>query len=179
MFPYPAGIRYHSEFIDDNLVIGLNTDQEPGTANNQNYKTFVDGMVLVEKDTQYPNGGIFSTTNRANYQVMPTFGGKAYIIRAMRSGVRNIKFTTKNGNPLTSRMAIWIDWGNGNCGYVYMPKGATSATYNTTYRRDEYHLYNAMVLYDKTKLNIDASELTGDNNKVAVAEYDLCAGGVG
>ena len=176
VYQFPAGIRYTGEFIDDNLVIGLNTDQEPGTTNNQNYKTFVDGMILAENDTQYPNGGIFSTTNRANYKVVPTVAaGNAYIFKANGSSVGKLTFTTKENNPLTSREEIWIDWGNGDCGYRYMAKGQKSKTFTSQYQdeySEQYALYTVRVYFDVDKLNIDASELTP-----CVGTYDLCAGG--
>ena len=177
VYPFPAGIRYAGEFIHDNLVIGLNTDQEPGTANNQNYKTFVDGMILAETDTQYPNGGIFSTTDSANYKVVPTVAaGKAYIVRTNRSGVRRLTFTTKNENPLSNREEIWIDWGNGDCGYHYMAKEEKIKMFNSRYYDEidsQYSLYTVLVYFNDVKLNINASELAP-----YVATYDLCAGGL-
>lgn len=164
VYPFPAGIRYPGEFILDDLVIGLNTDQSQyagsdgetpfkvleinvdderkeygddstetvASRDNQYYKNFVDGLVLVNdipaKIARNPNGGIFSTTERANYNLGSSYGGVAYIFDVSN---RNTTYTveiTRTGaddNPV-KRESIWVDWGDGICNQYYLvPSVAT------------------------------------------------------
>ena len=180
VYPFPAGIRYPGEFILDDLVIGLNTDQieesdttgnddsididadvsddESSSAaiqdsieySNQNYKNFVNGVVMVEmvdsdKNTN-PNGGIFSTTERANYNIPPRVGGKAYIL-PVSNDVGNLTLTIKriSGAPKATEK-IWIDWGDGTCNYYYLVKPVETANINKHYNKSG--LYAVIVRYD-------------------------------
>ena len=161
VYKFPAGIRYPGEFINDELVIGLNTTP----SNGQFYKAFVDGLVLAEdnKPDNYPNGGIFSTTDRANYLVPAVVSGKVFIYNSVTeyNGVYNyddssdssdigvevsLTVSIKNSAP-SKRHAVWIDWGNGDCGYKYIPQGESSKTFSSIF----YHkgLFPVMVLFDE------------------------------
>jgi len=172
VYPFPAGIRYPGEFLMDDLVIGLNTDQEASTEDNQNYRNFVDGMILAEDSkTGNQNGGIFSTTDRANYKVPSSASGIAYIYNAddLTAQVM-MSFKSRDNN---SRQAVWIDWGNGQCGYNYLPVGLpsdTHKTFSTTYK--EKGLYPIVVLYDKEKVELWANTFRPEET------YNLCGGGV-
>ena len=156
VYPFPAGIRYGGEFINDELVIGLNTTQDEG----QMYKAFVDGLVLAEdKSGRYPNGGIFAATDRANYMVIPEASGIVYIVQIADipeglDGVTiNMTFSSLNSD---ARQTIWIDWGNGNKdgGYHYLPKGLQEGkTISTKYT--ERGLYAIIVLYNSSKVHIE------------------------
>ena len=154
VYPFPAGIRYAGEFVYDDIVIGLNKDQTIG----QDYKAFVDGLVLADDDSgNYPNGGIFSTTDRANYKVSPTVVGNAYIYNAAVTGEEiSLSFISKN---TSKRVAVWIDWGNGFCGYHYLPKGSSEAkTFTTEYTTKG--LYPILVLFDAAEVAMDAMSFT-------------------
>lgn len=124
LFPFPAGIRYPGEFIDDELVIGMNlTNGDKPTG--QNYKNFVDGLVLAEDISDNANGGIFSTTDHANYKVSPTVSGIAYIVPA--TNLADSSFNITINNSAGSDTKIWVDWGTGECGYEYIKGGATKS----------------------------------------------------
>lgn len=163
VYPFPAGIRYPGEFIDDNLVIGLNVDQAKG----QMYKAFVDGLVMADDDSgHFPNGGIFSTTDRANYKVPATIVGKAFICN-IATASSTLSITVKaNSDAHSARQSVWIDWGNSDCGYRYIPASPNSDKKEifTTYQ--DAGLYAVLVLFDSKKVSI---EYTFDT----VAKYDL------
>ena len=118
VYQYPAGIRYPGEFIWDDLVIGLNQTQAVG----QNYKNFVDGLVMVEDpDPVNPNGGIFSTTDRANYKVPAKTVGQALLIAVGEDITGNLTLSFSRRVSGNEKLAVWIDWGNGDAGYYYLP----------------------------------------------------------
>lgn len=175
VYPFPAGIRYPGEFLFDDLVIGLNTDQEASTENNQNYKNFVDGLVLAEDPNPVnPNGGIFSTTDRANYKVPSTVAGTAYIYQAevQEGGDATISITFSSIER-AKRQAVWIDWGNGQCGYYYLPAGEDNAhnqnkQISTTYTMPG--LYPIIVLFDTEKVKLVGKDF--DEN----TQFELCGG---
>ena len=163
VYPFPAGIRYPGEFIDDKLVIGLNVTQAEG----QMYKAFVDGLVMADDDSgHFPNGGIFSTTDRANYKVPATIVGKAFICNATASSTTSITVKAKS-TAHSARQSVWIDWGNSDCGYRYIPTSPNSDTkiLSTTYQ--DAGLYAVLVLFDSEKVSIESKSFT------PVAEYDL------
>ena len=152
VYQFPAGIRYPGEFIDDSLVIGLNKTQEEG----QFYKAFVDGLVLAD-DTSgaYPNGGIFSTTDRANYSSPKGISGVAYIYRAEEDddsssddssdGDSKISLTVRLRKGVSNGLVpVWIDWGNGDCGFHYIPGILGEKEISTSYKSSG--LYSIIVL---------------------------------
>lgn len=182
VYPFPAGIRYPGEFLFDDLVIGLNTDQEAdNTETNQNYRNFVDGLVLAEDpNPANPNGGIFSTTDRANYKVPSTVAGTAYIYKAEvpedeSEGITiSMTFSTLDA-ARSERQAVWIDWGNGECGYHYLPAGANNDNnqnkqISTTYTVSG--LYPIIVLFDSEKVELSSMDFSSDE------EFELCGGAV-
>lgn len=182
VYPFPAGIRYPGEFLFDDLVIGLNTDQEANnTETNQNYRNFVDGLVLAEDpNPANPNGGIFSTTDRANYKVPSTVAGTAYIYKAEvpedeSEGITiSMTFSTLDA-ARSERQAVWIDWGNGECGYHYLPAGANNDNnqnkqISTTYTVPG--LYPIIVLFDSEKVDLSSMDFSSDE------EFELCGGAV-
>lgn len=141
VYQFPAGIRYPGEFICDDLVIGLNTDQDSPSDDNQYYKNFVDGLVQVEdKYQENPDGGIFAATERANYKREPAVEGAAYICQ-ITAGNSIALSITNNTDVL---LPVWVDFGNGNCGYRYLPSGGntiTSDSYSST------GLYSVIVFF--------------------------------
>lgn len=186
VYPFPAGIRYPGEFLVDDLVIGLNTDQEPSTANNQNYRNFVDGLVLAEDpNPANPNGGIFSTTDRANYKVPSTVAGNAYIYKAdiPEEDSESSEGSESDKGILVSlsfasidnskRQAVWIDWGNGECGYYYLPANKSDVrTFSTKYTVSG--LFPIIVLFDTALVSLVTDvETWGDN---LVHTYSLSGG---
>lgn len=140
LYPFPAGIRYPGEFIDDELVIGLNTDATGETGDNQNYKNFVDGLVLAESDEGNPNGGIFSTTDRANYLTKANYASVFYVLPVTKndssdsssddSDVGSASITVFN--TTASPQKVWVDWGNGECGYHYLNANAQGVSLSPT-----------------------------------------------
>lgn len=166
VYPFPAGIRYPGEFIYDNIVIGLNTDQNPYQVYNQNYKNFVEGLVLAT-DTKTPQGGIFAETNRANYKVAAKIEGYVYRINVRSNDLSKwVAFKRKELYPVNERIPIWIDWGNGKCGYHYMPAGGYDKTYEMVY--EEPGTYAVTLLFDEVKVYInDKNGLRGET------EFDM------
>lgn len=161
VYPFPAGIRYPGEFIVDDLVIGMNETQDGGT---QDYRNFVDGLVLAEENsTGNPNGGIFSGTDRANYT--KTFGYGAH------AAVLNVQAETKtiglvySGNG--TRGFAWVDWGDGNASYEYVPK--TEKTLSHTYAFSETTRI-AVVVYCGSGVDVTMPEGEG------VVEYEWMGG---
>ena len=135
IYPFPAGIRYPGEFILDDLVIGLNETQATG----QNYRNFVDGVILAEDNepfssttgiAQNTNGGIFSTTDRANYSERTKIQGMAFVFNAPSSDAE-VTITVATTQPVP----IWIDWGDGDCLYYKVFPATNTRT----------HKYNAML----------------------------------
>ena len=137
VYPFPAGIRYPGAFVEDDLVIGLNTDQDVG----QKYKNFVEGLVLVDDpNPENANGGIFSTTDGANYYTAPTVTGKAFVVVVKTSNAKpgitiEQPESSSDEQPESSsnaRFKIWIDWGDGECGYHYLQYSNGSETITIT-----------------------------------------------
>jgi hypothetical protein len=131
------------------------------------YKAFVDGLVMADDDSgHFPNGGIFSTTDRANYKVPATIVGKAFICNATASSTTSITVKAKS-TAHSARQSVWIDWGNSDCGYRYIPASPYSDTkvISTTYQ--DAGLYAVLVLFDSEKVSIESKSFT------PVAEYDL------
>lgn len=168
VYPFPAGIRYPGEFIYDDLVIGLNENQDEG----QNYKNFVDGLVLAEEpNPSNPNGGIFSETDRANYDVRARANGKAHVCYIPNGTMVTISITPADALANGQRIPIWVDWGNGDAGYRYVITGNTSSYQIDSKEYQEDGIYAIIVFYkdnEVTSVNISAG--TGSE----IEEYQLC-----
>ena len=176
VYPFPAGIRYRGESIYDKLVIGLNTNQKTQTEEpNQNYKNFVDGLVLAddEGDVGNPNGGIFSTTDRANYKINPNVKGIACLYNCVVDDSDSSSDSSDDGwylsltfdNISETMQTVWLDFGNGDCGYRHIPSGV-SRTFETNYK--ESGIYAVMILFDSSSVNI-----TDEMDEKFFKKYDL------
>lgn len=168
VYPFPAGIRYPGEFIYDDLVIGLNENQDEG----QNYKNFVDGLVLAEEpNPSNPNGGIFSETDRANYDVRARANGKAHVCYIPNGTMVTISITPADALANGQRIPIWVDWGNGDAGYRYVITGNTSSYQIDSKEYQEDGIYAIIVFYkdnEVTSVNISAG------TESEIEEYQLC-----
>ena len=171
VYQFPAGIRYPGEFIYDDLVIGLNKDQSKG----QMYKNFVDGLVLADEPNPIsnPNGGIFSETDRANYDVKAQANGKAHACYIPNGAKVTINVTPKNDLDASQRIPVWIDWGNGDAGYRYVING-----YDDSYsiESSEYQsdgIYAVVVFYnDKDVASVDIGSEAAGFRPIEV--YTIC-----
>lgn len=155
LYPFPAGIRYPGEFLYDDLVIGLNEDQTKG----QNYKNFVDGLVLAEDPNPInKNGGIFAATDRANYKVPAKATGWAYVYRIPAGKKIQISVTPASDIANKTRIPVWIDWGNGDAGYRYIIKGTDSSCDIESEEYPVEGIYALVVVYKNSDIgNIQIS----------------------
>lgn len=203
VYPFPAGIRYPGEFVYDDLVIGLNTNQEAGLYDqNQYYKNFVDGLVMAEETNPSvgnPDGGIFSETNRANYKVNPIVSGVAYVVNITDAAEPpHITLQLNLTNQSSKMQAVWIDWGNAECNYYYIPpatslslpvlvkrKGRKSKTtkreaengHTASSIYSEDGLYSIIVMF-KENAGISVSPDQTFSPKI-IKSYPLSEGGIG
>lgn len=154
LYPFPAGIRYPGEFIDDELVIGLNTDGAGVTGSNQNYKNFVDGLVLAESDEGNQNGGIFSSTDRANYLTASQISGVAYVMPVTEDDSDVASAALKVTNTTALPQKVWVDWGNGECVYHYLKANAQEVALKPTRGYDFNGLVAIKVFYPEGAITV-------------------------
>lgn len=125
VYPYPAGIRYPGEFILDDMVIGLNNPDGSG----QNYRNLVDGIILAEDDeTGNPNGGILSTTDRANYTQKTKVQGTAFVLSVADGTLASLEVS----NPTDTAVIVWVGWGDGAAEYYTIPIGGKTLSHTYT-----------------------------------------------
>lgn len=123
VYSFPTGIRTNCSFVQKDKVIGFE---------GQNLNNFSEVFAWA---TDKRNGGIFSTTEGANYKQDPAVKGDVYIVDTLSDGPECSLTVKDNG-------LFWLDWGDGESTYV---EGKT--TYAHTYK--EKGLFAVAVYTDK------------------------------
>ena len=125
IFPFPVGIRYAGGFWNADRVLGFQGQGLKNMAYHDNV------MVWADETVDGEDGGIFAGTDKANYKLTPKVKGKAFVIDVQISTEPD-KVPSVNAQPTISGLTIgkryWIDFGDGECGYVETTAASESET---------------------------------------------------
>lgn len=149
IFPFPAGIRYAGGFWNADRVLGFQDQDLKNMAYHNNV------MVWADETVDDEDGGIFAGTDKANYKLTPSVKGKAFVIDA-----------AKDDKPVISGLTVgkryWIDFDDGECGYVDATAASgseTTVSYTKLNGYDEAGRYAICVYSEDGNVSATVSEI--------------------